>query len=147
MSRPVLRPRLAPVLLMLALIAGYGGCAAEEKKHSANPWDDPFDDPFFREEGLSLNNDEYLKQGAPSVGSLSPEEDEEVRLRAERQALRDAGFTAHGRYQETNPDDEADSGKPQEKSFSDKAEEASVATMSILVGLGMTALPFLLPGL
>ena len=53
----------------------------------------------------------------------------------------------HHHHQVTTDDDagsEEGTGGPEEKSFSDKAEEASLATMSILMGLGMAALPFLI---
>jgi len=51
-------------------------------------------------------------------------------------------------HHQVAPTDEGDDGQDStggdEKSFSDKAEEASLATMSILMGLGMAALPFLI---
>jgi hypothetical protein len=52
------------------------------------------------------------------------------------------------RHHQVAPEDDVDGEEGtagnDEKSFSDKAEEASLATMSILMGLGMAALPFLI---
>lgn len=118
--------------------------------------DNPFDDPFFSD-GLGNGTrslDEILREPAPSVGWLAREgavpppyaterdgvasgpEGEGVLLEAEGEG----GYDASG-------DDELDREEmaaPNEKSFYDQASEATLATMSILVGAGMAALPFLI---
>ena len=43
-----------------------------------------------------------------------------------------------------DPTPSDDTGPGGEKTFAEKAQEASLATLSILIGAGMTALPFLI---
>jgi hypothetical protein len=125
------RRRAWLVLLVFSLAASYAACSTNKHKH--NP-DDPFDDPFFREGHWSELDNSYLSHD-------------------EREAMDDAGYKT--RSDLVDPEDgEGDDedgknakGPAKDKTFSEKAEEASLATMSVLVGLGMTALPFLLPGL
>jgi hypothetical protein len=123
--------------------------------------DDPFDDPFFHD-GLGSGTsslDEILREPAPSVGWLAAdgavhqgsrrgqgggsdgagEQDDGVLLQAEGGGDDpDAVYGADG--------GEEDDGVPRrgQKTFYEKAQEATMATMSVLVGAGMAALPFLI---
>jgi hypothetical protein len=136
------RGRAAWLVLVLAvLLVAYACSESAKKKHDP---DDPFDDAYFHnDEWSSIEDDPFLKQGAPTVGSLiGPEEDSE-HADAERRALEEAGFAS----KDSDPDSQDADSPKHEKKFSDRAQEATLATMSILVGLGMTALPFLVPGL
>jgi hypothetical protein len=120
--------RALAVLLAAAAIA----CASHSKTFDPER---PFEDPFFANEHESGDSlDEIWNQPAPSVGSLAAEDADPVLNpdhadpiwgESETAGLGEAG--AH----------------VGEKSFSDKAEEAAVATMSILFAAGMTALPYL----
>jgi len=124
------RRRVWLVLLVFALAASYPACSSSQHKH--NP-DDPFDDPFFHEGHWSELDNSYLSH-------------------RDREELEDGGYEA--RSDSVDPDDglgdEEDGknakGPAKDRPFKEKAEEASIATMSVLIGLGMTALPFLIPG-
>ena len=140
-------------VIALALLA----VACSNNKSFINE-DDPFDDPFFND-GVSSGTsslDEILREPAPNVGSLAREgarpprssrsggggitsgpDEEGVLLEAEGEATYDP---EGGGYED---DDEASASRS-EKSFYDQASEATLATMSILVGAGMAALPFLI---
>jgi hypothetical protein len=125
--------------------------------------DDPFDDPFFSD-GLGSGTDsldEILREPAPSVGWLAREGavpparsarervagpsdssgvEEGVLLQAEGQGG-DGGEDVY-----TGADDEDEEAVLRargQKSFYERASEATLATMSVLVGAGMAALPFL----
>lgn len=165
MTTPSNRPgplrRAAAVALAAALFAA-AACSAN-KRDAAN---DPFGDPFFDGGFGTRWSDEVLHQRAPSVGWLndktrepsddladdpSPSESREVdeseMLRRERSSMGWGSGELLG--EEGDPDVAApDGSKPksnsQEKPFSEKAEEAAVSTLGILIGAGMTALPFLL---
>lgn len=128
-----------------------GACSATRDQTIVDP-DDPFSDPFFREDDFgSASLDEYLKEPAPKVGRLSGgPEDEHERQAAEREALERAGIERDPKLGESGPEDSdqtLDSIKPKrERTFQEKAEEATLATMSVLVGIGMAALPYLIGG-
>ncbi|MEW6271648.1 MAG: hypothetical protein AB1689_20385 [Thermodesulfobacteriota bacterium] len=145
-----------PVLLAVLLVF-----ACSSNKSLLNE-EDPFDDPFFSE-GLGSGTDsldEILREPAPSVGWLAREGaqpptssareraaamsgsgsvDEGVLLQAEggEEAAEDV-YTGGG-----EEDDEAFARARGQKSFYERASEATLATMSVLVGAGMAALPFL----
>lgn len=124
---------------------------------------DPFDDPFFSD-GLgsgtrSLN--ELMREPAPNVGWLAHDgtvqsrpqahganglddapEDDGVLLEAENEGHEVADRARSGETGQASEDGElVPSG---EKSAYDQASEATMATMSVLFGLGMAALPFLI---
>src|SRR5581483_6218992 len=110
----------------LAAAALVAACSASSSKDFGP---DPFKDPFFQEGMGSSGVDEVLEHPAPSVGYLSnsdlyANEGEEEMIRRERRA--------------------AGAGSGREKTFGEKAEEATLATMSVLIGAGMAALPYLL---
>ena len=139
------RARAACLVLLLAVfLVAYACSESAKKKHDP---DDPFDDSFFHnEEWSSIEDDPFLKQGAPTVGSLIGQDEDKEHADAENRALEKAGFTS------SDPDDpDADSENPDAakhpKNFSERAQEATLSTMSILVGLGMAALPFVIPGI
>jgi hypothetical protein len=148
---------LVPVLAAAALVVACSGNKAflNEK--------DPFDDPFFSD-GLGSGTsalDEVMREPAPSVGWLARDgnvqavppsnaqrgggfagapEDENVLLEAENESGAVAARTGSG-------EDESEEGAmvpAGEKSTYDQASEATMATMSVLFGLGMAALPFLI---
>lgn len=156
--------RVAALLAFLAV-----ACSGNSSLVDPN---DPFDDPFFREgwDGTS-SLDEILREPAPSVGWLArdgfvqqrPPSDaddpyaagpdgepraageagsDNVLLRAESGGSTDGDDPADvygGEY-----GDEEDVGGRNQKSFYERASEATLATMSVLVGAGMAALPFLI---
>lgn len=122
--------------------------------------DDPFDDPFFSD-GLGNGTrslDEILREPSPSVGWLAREgavppsrssrsggsgvtsgpDEEGVLLEAENAD----GYPPPGAGEDEQDEDSLRASN--EKSFYDQASEATLATMSILVGAGMAALPFLI---
>jgi hypothetical protein len=119
---------------LVGLLAAIAVACSSHTEQTFNP-DDPFDDPFFAEEfGSGDSLDEVWNQPAPSVGSLASGEDAEAHLLAEHSdPIWGEGEGPLG--------DELAPGK--EKTFSDKASEAAVATMSVLFAAGMTALPYL----
>ena len=148
---------LVPVLAAAALVVACSGNKAflNEK--------DPFDDPFFSD-GLGSGTsalDEVMREPAASVGWMAHDgnvqaippsnaqrggglagapEDENVLLEAENESGAMAARTEGG-------EDEAEEGEmvpAGEKSTYDQASEATMATMSVLFGLGMAALPFLI---
>lgn len=119
---------------LVGVLAAVVVACSSHTEQTFNP-DDPFDDPFFAEEFESGDSlDEIWNQPAPSVGSLASGEDAESKLLAEHSDP----IWAEG---DGPLGDEATPGK--EKSFSDRASEAAVATMSVLFAAGMTALPYL----
>jgi len=143
---------LGPVLVV-ALFA----IACSSNKSLLNP-DDPFDDPFFHD-GLGSGTsslDEIMREPSPSVGWLAREgavppsqraggagsrsgpDDEGVLLEAEGDGTYVPADAAG------DEDDEEAMAARGQKSFYDKAQEATMATMSVLVGAGMAALPFLI---
>ncbi|MFP6664107.1 MAG: hypothetical protein VCC00_07915 [Deltaproteobacteria bacterium] len=130
---------LKPVAALLVLIFGAAflvACSAQSGKRSS----DPFDDPFFTS-GFAGGSglDDFLAEPAPSVGWLaaggeqSPEE-RLIRLHGDP-IWDDRGQPESGLL------------PPEERPFLEKAEEATLATLSVLVGAGMAALPFLLGAL
>jgi len=153
--------KLSGPVLVVALLA----VACSGSKPMLNP-DDPFDDPFFHD-GLGSGTsslDEIMREPAPSVGWLAAEgavppshrshggadgsgaqsgpDGEGVLLEAEGDG---SNLPKHAsRHDEDDDDAEAVPGMYGQKSFYDKAQEATMATMSILVGAGMAALPFLI---
>lgn len=115
------------------IVAGACSQTRSDDPFSNYDPDDPFDDPFFDSSfqgGDSL--DEIWNGPAPSVGWLYDGD------RGADQALDD--------HSDPFWDDQPGGNEfgSKEKTFSEKAQEASMATLSILVGAGMTALPFLL---
>ncbi len=105
--------------------------------------DDPFDDPFF-EDGPAAGDslDDFLREPAPSVGWLS----EDGSQNPEAELLRSHGdatwFEADDAF--GGDSDEKGSGEIDDRPFGQQAQEAALATMSVLVGAGMAALPYLL---
>ncbi|MFM8411594.1 MAG: hypothetical protein ACKOCT_15125 [Alphaproteobacteria bacterium] len=160
-NRPGPVRRAAAVAIAAALLAG-AACSAGKRDAANNPFGDPFFDGGFG----TRWSDEVLHQRAPSVGWLndktrepaddlrddpSPSEpagmDETEMLRRERSSMGSGSGELLG--DSGDPDVAAHDGSkpppnPQEKPFSEKAEEAAVSTLGILIGAGMTALPFLL---
>ncbi|MBM4242486.1 MAG: hypothetical protein FJ148_01555 [Deltaproteobacteria bacterium] len=151
---------LVPVLAAAALVVACSGNKAflNEK--------DPFDDPFFSD-GLGSGTrslDEIMREPAPSVGWLSRDgnvqskppprgsggtgvgdapDGENVLLEAED----DGDVAASGDRVSGADGEEGEEGEMEpagEKSTYDQASEATMATMSVLFGLGMAALPFLI---
>jgi len=153
LSGKLLRP-----LLMVALLA----FACSNNKSLLNE-DDPFDDAFFSD-GLSSGTsslDEILRQPAPSVGHLAREgalppsrsarervneklgtgsSEEGVLLQAEDNGDGEESYADAG----SDEEDEDYARARGQKSFYERASEATLATMSVLVGAGMAALPFLI---
>jgi len=160
----VLLKFVGPVLVVAALAV-----ACSSNKPLLNPGD-PFNDPFFHEGMNDGTNalDEIMREPAPSVGWLAHDgavpppghadattghstskldaNGEGVLLEGEGD-ISGAGQPRH--HPQAAADDEGDGEdmtgtNGDGKTFSEKAEEASLATMSILMGLGMAALPFLI---
>lgn len=125
---------LGRLLIVLTIVAGACAQTGPNDPFATYNPDDPFDDPFFHSSFEGANSlDEIWDEPAPSVGWLYDGD------RGPDQAL-----DAHSDpFWDDSPEDD---GFPRvgEKTFSEKAQEASMATLSILVGAGMTALPFLL---
>lgn len=123
--------------LLVGLMIAVGACS-QNRMQMEDPWGaydpaDPFDDAFFDSSFESDALDEVYGGPAPSVGWLYDGE----------------GATAQALDDHADPfwDDVRDHdgfGPQREQTFSEKAQEASLATLSILVGAGMTALPFLI---
>lgn len=142
--------KIARRMVVLALLVA--ACSAN--KGFLNE-DDPFDDPFFSDSGTS-SLDEILREPAPSVGWLAS--DGPVKSRPPRAgsasdvsaAPDEEGvlLAAEGEGDPTaaNGDeyDDEEMVARNQKSFYDRASEATLATMSVLVGAGMAALPFLI---
>lgn len=122
--------------LLIAVMIIAGACSQNDPNDpfsNYNP-DDPFNDPFFNSSfGGTDSLNEIWDEPSPNVGWLYDG---------------DGGAeTALDDHSDPFWDDEPGSdefGKNANKTFSEKAQEASMATLSILVGAGMTALPFLL---
>lgn len=126
--------RRGPAALLLAVL--LLSCSSHSQQQTFNP-DDPFDDPFFSEEFAGHDSLDEIWQGpAPSAGSLFAEGDD-----IERQLLADHADPIWGEGEGPLGDEQAPGA---EKSFSDRASEAAVATMSVLFAAGMTALPYLI---
>ena len=132
---------LKPVYAVLStiLIAAFlVACSAEKSRRSSDPFDDPFfHSGFAGESGL----DSFLSEPSPSVGWLSEggEQSPEERL------IREHGDPIWGDSYD-QPESDLTSNK-KDRPFMEKAQEATMATMSVLVGVGMAALPFLLAAL
>lgn len=149
---------LVPVVAVAVLVASCSGSKSllNEK--------DPFNDPFFSD-GLGSGTrslDEIMREPAPSVGWLgrdgnvqsappsrasarsvgSAPEGESVLLEAENEGNTVADRTHGGEPGEM--DEDGQMVPAGEKSTYDQASEATMATMSVLFGLGMAALPFLI---
>lgn len=152
--------------LALVALAGFAAlsCGASAKK------DDPLQaDPFFGGDSAgSRSANEVLNRRAPSVGWLADpntprtgggtgstwetgapyrreplEEDAEADMLArERAAL--GGVDPDEPPAGPGGDAGESPGGGDEKSFSERAQEATLSTLSILLGVGMTALPYLL---
>ncbi len=156
--------RVAALLALLAF-----ACSGNSSLVDPN---DPFDDPFFREgwDGTS-SLDEILREPAPSVGWLA--RDGFVHQQPPSDADEPYGYAAGAGHDDRATGEggdnvllEAESGGTTEgedpaeiygaygeedagarrgqKSFYERASEATLATMSVLVGAGMAALPFLI---
>jgi len=150
-------------LFAAALLLSCGASASKDDYDST----DPLGDPFFADGFGGSSLDEVLHQPAPSVGWLEneslydrertrPDEGEDEMLGHERSAA-GAGEVVEAerrndlreRGEPVDDDDAGDEGarKPgsrKQKSFSQQAQEATLATMSVLIGAGMAALPYLL---
>ena len=118
---------------MVAALLVIGACA---QHRSDDPFAglgsaDPFDDPFFDSSFDQDTDDPFRSTDMSDTAWLYGDED------GAEAALDDHADP----YWDTKQSDELDLGR--EKTFAEKAQEASLATLSILVGAGMTALPFL----
>ncbi len=105
---------------------------------SPDGFDEAFDDPFFAD-GMAAGDslDEFLREPSPSVGWLSDD------------SPREFGGDPFGRPGDEDEsffgdEDEDDTDAAGERPFAQQAQEAALATMSVLVGAGMAALPYLL---
>jgi hypothetical protein len=151
---------LVPVVAVAVLAASCSG-----NKSMLNE-KDPFNDPFFSD-GLGSGTrslDELMREPAPSVGWLAHDgavqsrpqshdrggsdgldaapDGDSVLLQAENEGHEVAHRAQSGDTGETGEDGElVESGQ---KSTYEQASEATMATMSVLFGLGMAALPFLI---
>lgn len=130
---------LRPVVVTLVLIfsaAFLVACSAQSSRRSA----DPFDDPFF-ESGFAGGSglDDFLSEPAPNVGWLSRDGESSP----EERLIRLHGDPIWDEHEQP----EADLLPPEERPFVEKAQEATLATLSVLVGAGMAALPFLIGAL
>lgn len=124
---------LGRVVVAAMIVAGACSQNTSNDPFSNYDPDDPFNDPFFNSTftgGDSLN--EIWDEPAPNVGWLYDGE-----------AGAESALDDHSDpfWDDAPGSDEFGRG---EKTFGEKAQEASMATLSILVGAGMTALPFLL---
>lgn len=130
---------LTPVVIVLALLlvgSFVAACATQSTRNSG----DPFDDPFF-ERGFAAGDslDDFLSEPAPSVGWLS---------RDGEQTPEDRLIRLHGDpIWEEGEQPEAGLLPDEERPFVERAQEATLATLSVLVGVGMAALPFLIGAL
>ncbi len=146
--------KLVRRVLVVALLA----VACSSNKGFLNE-DDPFDDPFFND-GLGSGTsslDEILREPAPSVGWLAREGAVPPSARTRAGGGQDVSAAPDGEgvlleaegdgdpsgVQGGELDEDAQASRSQ-KSFYDQASEATLATMSVLVGAGMAALPFLI---
>ena len=130
---------LTPVyaaLITILVAAFLVACSAEKSRQSSDPFDDPFfSSGFAGEAGL----DSFLAEPAPSVGWLSADGEQSP----EDRMIRVHGDPIWGEHEQP----ESDFIPNKERPFMEKAQEATMATMSVLVGVGMAALPFLLGAL
>ena len=122
--------------LIVALLLIAGACAQHrpDDPFASMGSSDPFDDPFFDSSFDSGASDSFSSDG----GSISDTEWLYGGDDAANMALSDH---ADPFWDPTPSDGLSHEG---EKSFAEKAQEASLATLSILIGAGMTALPFLI---
>lgn len=145
--------------LVPVLMAAMLGVSCSGNKSLLNE-SNPFDDPFFTD-GLGNGTealDEILREPAPNVGSLAREGAVQS---APRRASKEHGVVAGPDEEGVLLEAEGEGGQPAagaqeaedeegalvasgQKSFYDQASEATMATMSVLVGAGMAALPFLI---
>lgn len=153
---------LVPVVAVAVLVASCSNKSMLNEK-------DPFDDPFFSD-GVgsgtrSLN--ELMREPAPNVGWLAHDgpvqsrpqghggsdvsgvdgapEGDSVLLEAENEGNEVAGHARSGGSGEAGQaGEEGELVGSGQKSAYDQASEATMATMSVLFGLGMAALPFLI---
>ncbi len=118
---------------------------------SPDGFGDAFDDPFFRE-GMAAGDslDEFLREPAPSVGWLSDDSPRELEggdpFGRPGDEFANLFGDEDGDEDEDEDDDHAaaDPNAADERPFAQQAQEAALATMSVLVGAGMAALPYLL---
>jgi len=121
--------------VVVAVMIVVGACSQQNSNDPFSNYDpnDPFSDPFFDSSFQSDSLDEIMNEPSPSVGWLYDGES------GAEQALDDHSDP----FWDDDPG--SDEFSPMgEKTFAEKAQEASLATLSILVGAGMTALPFLI---
>jgi len=134
-----MRRSLKPVYAVLSMIlvsAFLVACSAEQNRRNADPFDDPFfTSGFAGESGL----DSFLAEPAPNVGWLSADGEQSP----EERMIREHGDPIWGKQEQP----ESDFISTEERPFMEKAQEATMATMSVLVGVGMAALPFLIGAL
>jgi len=121
---------------MILVSAFLVACSAEKSRRSADPFDDPFFTSGFAGEG---GLDSFLAEPAPNVGWLSAEGEQSP----EERMIREHGDPIWGKQEQP----ESDFIPTKERPFMEKAQEATMATMSVLVGVGMAALPFLIGAL
>jgi hypothetical protein len=130
---------LKPVVALLALILGAAflvACSTQSSRRSSDPFDDPFFDSGFAA-GSGL--DDFLAEPAPSVGWLSADGEKSP----EERLIRLHGDPIWDDMEQP----ESDLLPAEERPFMEKAQEATLATLSVLVGAGMAALPFLIGAL
>jgi hypothetical protein len=143
---------------VLVVVWVGAGCSEHSTRKPVDP-NDPFSDPFFTdEEPVFRSHAAEIPKEAPSVGAMSDAPDKgSDRAKSEREALERSGFThdsdssdllVDGLDPVATASDPAkfDSPGGSGKTFRDKAEEATLATLSVLIGLGSVALPFIVPG-
>lgn len=147
----MIKKLFAPIVLLSLLVYA---CSTQS---TVNP-DDPFDDPFFSDSfsrGTS-SLDEILREPSPSVGWLAREGAVPPSRGGRRGSYADDGVAMEQgenvllEAESGDGDSEIAYGEEEEfepvygqRSFYDRASEATLATMSVLVGAGMAALPFL----
>ena len=124
------------VVLLTALLAW--SCNSAGVRPEINP-NDPFDDPFFRE---GLDDPAFAEDvwGGPAPDSDWNSSGDGL---TEADLLRQHA-DPYWELGEDSPLIDEVSGKGGEKTLMEKAEEATLATMSVLIGAGMVALPYLI---
>ncbi|MEY4949481.1 MAG: hypothetical protein RL698_1692 [Pseudomonadota bacterium] len=161
---PTSRIRRAAAIAVAMALFLFAACSGT--KHDAA--NDPFEDPFFDDGFGTKWTNEVWHENAPSVGWLA-DPNREPRDAADGEPVGGEPFDAGSEVEALRQERSAttagagelleDPGEPdrhghetgkapsaghEERPFSEKAEEAAMSTLSILIGAGMTALPFLL---
>jgi hypothetical protein len=153
--------RIAPHLFRgIAVALLVAACSATKDFDDPS---DPLGDHFFSRGMESDSLDEVMHGQSPSVGWLANEDlydqervtesDGENELVRRERAAAGAGEVVEAERRSdpwARDGDDSDASDPgrgiskREKTFGEKAQEATLATMSVLIGAGMAALPYLL---